>query len=184
MAGQKVLIGNLDDLVDGLTQSATPLPVAGNVATTPGDSARVVNILTTTTTLNTAVTRNSAAGTGIAQLGLLRKYELATFQLNVTAAAAGATDTLDVFIDLSLDGNLWINALHFTQVLGNGGAKTFVNQLCFPTAAVADINVTSDGAANSARNLWAPHVRAGFVQVSGGGTAQFTFQVLAALQAF
>jgi len=44
--------------------------------------------------------------------------------LNVTSAAAAAGDTLDVYVQASSDGGTtWDDVAHFTQVLGNGGAK-------------------------------------------------------------
>lgn len=51
----------------------------------------------------------------------------AIFVLDVSAAATDVGDTLDVMIDTSFDGGLtFVNIGHFTQVLGNGGAKNFV----------------------------------------------------------
>lgn len=50
----------------------------------------------------------------------------ALFVLNVTAAAVGAGDTLDVYVQSSIDdGTIWDDFIHFTQVLGNGGLKKF-----------------------------------------------------------
>lgn len=49
------------------------------------------------------------------------------FVLDITAAATDADDTLDVYLDTSYDGGTtWINFAHFTQALGNGGAKKFL----------------------------------------------------------
>ena len=51
----------------------------------------------------------------------------AAFQLNVTAAATDVGDTLDVYIQHSTDGgSTFDDFIHFTQVLGNGGAKRIV----------------------------------------------------------
>lgn len=48
----------------------------------------------------------------------------ASFLLNVTAAGVGAGDTLDVYVQSSIDdGATFDDFVHFTQVLGNGGVK-------------------------------------------------------------
>lgn len=76
-------------------------------------------------------------------------------QLDVTAAATDATDTLDCYIDTSIDGGTkWVNIIHFTQVLGNGGAKTFV--ACVKNdnpGSSAVFAVTSDAAAGATRQI-------------------------------
>ena len=51
----------------------------------------------------------------------------AIFQLTVSAAATDAGDTLDVYVQHTVDGGTtWDDFVHFTQVLGNGGAKKFL----------------------------------------------------------
>lgn len=99
-------------------------------------------------------------------------------QLNVTAAATEASDTLDVFIDGSLDGGVtWINIMHFTQVLGNGGAKKFIN---VSVSTVSDkFDVTSDLAAGATpRALIGTMFRPRWTVVDGGGVAAgFTFSI-------
>lgn len=49
----------------------------------------------------------------------------ALFMLEVTAAATAVGDTLDVYIQSSIDGTVWDDFVHFTQVLGDGGAKKY-----------------------------------------------------------
>jgi hypothetical protein len=69
----------------------------------------------------------SGAGTGTSD-NFLPHVELdvaALFALNVTAAGAAAGDTLDVWLQHSWDdGTTFDDFIHFTQVLGNGGALT------------------------------------------------------------
>lgn len=76
-------------------------------------------------------------------------------QLDVTAAATDVGDTLDAYIDTSIDGGTkWNNIVHFTQVLGNGGAKTFV--ACIKNdnpGASAVFATTSDAAAGATRQI-------------------------------
>ena len=57
----------------------------------------------------------------------LSSVKAAVFQLLVSAAATEAGDLLDVYIQHSPDdGTTWDDFVHFTQVLGNGGAKKFI----------------------------------------------------------
>jgi hypothetical protein len=81
----------------------------------------------------------------------------AEFILDVTAAATAADDTLDVYIDFSPDGGLtWINAIHFTQVLGNGGAKKEIAKINANTGlatATAPLNIAADAASGAVRNI-------------------------------
>lgn len=48
------------------------------------------------------------------------------FILDVSAAATDVGDTLDVFVQHSPIPGAWDDFVHFTQVLGNGGAKRFL----------------------------------------------------------
>ena len=71
--------------------------------------------------------------------------------LDITASATDAGDTLDVFVDVSLEGTTWYNAIHFTQQAGNGSPKkeiAAVNAGWYPTAVV---DVTADAASAAVR---------------------------------
>jgi len=71
-----------------------------------------------------ARTASSTASISLSQLG---EVDAAVFLLSVSAAATAAGDTLDVYIQQSPDGGTtWDDFVHFTQVLGNGGAKKYV----------------------------------------------------------
>lgn len=86
----------------------------------------------------------SAARTVSGDSGALSQHletcEAAILVLDVTAAAAAAGDTLDVFIQHAVDdGTIWDDFAHVTQVLGNGGAKrvlAFWSRRIAPTTAV------------------------------------------------
>ena len=78
------------------------------------------------------------------------------FLLDVTAAATAVDDTLDVFVDCSYDGgSTWINAVHFTQVLGNGGAKREVAKVTNGVLNDPDavLPIASDASAAVVRNI-------------------------------
>lgn len=78
-------------------------------------------------------------------------FDYLAVQLIVSAAATDTGDTLDVYIDTSFDGGTtWLNIGHFTQVLGDGGAKTFI--MGFATSPVASSNCVPVGTNQSAGN--------------------------------
>jgi hypothetical protein len=70
----------------------------------------------------------------------------ALFLLEVTAAATAAGDTLNVFIQSSIDGTVWDDFVHFTEVVGDAGAKKYTaswSALLTPTTAMG---APADGA--------------------------------------
>lgn len=78
--------------------------------------------------LLTSQTAVAASGnTRATPIRIARDARWAEFLLNVTSAAAAAGDTLDVYLQASSDGGTtWDDFVHFTQVLGNGGAKEYL----------------------------------------------------------
>ena len=82
-------------------------------------------------------------------------YNELVVTLDVTAAATDAGDTLDVYIDTSFDGGAtFVNIGHFTQVLGNGGAKRFIMSFkAAPIAASNSVVATADQAASAALQI-------------------------------
>src|SRR6266496_1561427 len=71
-------------------------------------------------------TTATASGVG-APIEVKPDVQWCEFLLNVTAAASAVGDTLDVYIQASSDGGTtYDDFVHFTQVLGNGGAKKFL----------------------------------------------------------
>jgi hypothetical protein len=112
------------------------------------------------------------------------KFTQAMFVVDVTAAATAAADTLDVYIDCSYDGTTWINEGHFTQILGNGGAKKEVMKFVDSSGLDnpnAVLSVAADAASAVTRRLgvW-PVYRARSVIVDDGvDNASFTYSVMA-----
>jgi hypothetical protein len=101
----------------------------------------------------------------------------------ITASATDAGDTLDVYVDFSLNGTVWYNAVHFTQQAGNGAARTEYAVLDPSDPGVAVINVTADAAAGAVRpSLFGPYMRARWAIVDGApgnGDQSHTFSVIA-----
>lgn len=113
-----------------------------------------------------------------------RVYTEMVVVLDVTAAATAAGDTLDVYIDTSFDGGTtWVNIGHFTQVLGNGGAKKFVMAFkAAPIAASNSVDAEADQAAAAALQIgFGDRVRYRGVTVQTD-TVAFTYSVTAHLK--
>lgn len=123
-----------------------------------------------------ARTESSAGLDAVSGFGRCRAAE---FQLNVTAAATDAGDTLDVFVQTTIDGVNWIDIAHFTQVLGNGGAKRFIAKVSGELAETM-FEVGSALAAGSVRNVLGDQYRVRYDVVDAGtDNASFTFSVAA-----
>ena len=106
------------------------------------------------------------------------------FVLDVTAAAAAVGDTLDVKIQTKLDGPngaTWTDVVHFTQILGNGGAKRFFAKVVGAPSAEAMFEDHANAlAAGSIKNLFGDQFRYTSTVVDGGAHGQsFTFSVTA-----
>jgi hypothetical protein len=118
-------------------------------------------------------------------LSLDRAFRELTVILAVTAASTDVTDTLDVYVDTSFDGGTsFVNIGHFTQVLGNGGAKTFV--MSFANAnpgATAVIDASSDAAAGATRQTGiGSQLRYRGVMVDANANGSFTYSLNAFLK--
>jgi len=119
-----------------------------------------------------------ANGTGVF-IGGERQRFVVVNAITVSATAAG--DTLDVYVDFSLDDVTYYNAVHFTQQAGNGAARTEFAVLDAANPGTAVVNITSDAAAAAVRPaLFGPYLRARWALVdAGGGDTSHTFSVLA-----
>ncbi len=95
--------------------------------------------------------------------------------LDVTAAATDAGDTLDVTVQ-TLVGSTWLDAHHFTQVLGNGGAKQFFAKLNL-TKNLTEYSLGSALSAGTSRDLCGDLWRVRYVQVDANSNASFAFSV-------
>ncbi len=131
-------------------------------------------------TLFAAAARSTAAvneaGTAVYIGGERDRF---VFILNVTAATDAAADTLDVFIDWSLDNTTWFNGAHFTQVLGNGGAVAYYTVFDARTGTTADVAVSADQAVSTTvPTLFGPYVRGRYTLVADGVAHSFTFSLL------
>ena len=128
----------------------------------------------------------AAAGTATGDgVTLDQKFTEMVVTLNVTAAATDVADTLDVYVDTSFDGGTtFVNIGHFTQVLGNGGAKKFVMSFkANPIAASNSVSATGDQSAGNALQIGFGNVlRYRGVMVDGDANGSFTYEVKAFLK--
>jgi hypothetical protein len=107
------------------------------------------------------------------------------FYLDVTAAAAAAGDTLDVYVQSAVDtSGGWNDFIHFTQVLGNGGAKQYIATWQPLGTAETDVIAPQNGAISPGvvQNVQAFTWKVKWVIVNAGAGAQsFTFSLKAEL---
>lgn len=101
------------------------------------------------------------------------------FQLAVTAAAAAAGDTLNVYVQSSTDnGTTWDDFVSFTQVLGNGGVKNFDAGWTSLAGAPAAMHALQDAALTAGNVQQGPNGDLWRVKwVIGGASPNFTFAV-------
>jgi hypothetical protein len=138
-------------------------------------------------TIRTLRASAEQAGAGTATgdpVKLFRAFKEMVVQLKVTDAATAAGDTLDVYVDTSFDGGTtWVNIGHFTQVLGDGGAKTFVMSFCNANpGSSAVVDVSSNANAGATRQIgFSDQIRYRGVAVEADDAA-FTYSVLAFLK--
>lgn len=100
--------------------------------------------------------------------------------LTVTNADTDAGDTLDVYVDISPDGGTtWLNAVHFTQIIGTAAASKEFAVLDASAPGASVIAATADAAAAVVRpSLVGTHIRARYTIVNAGAAdATFTFKV-------
>jgi hypothetical protein len=141
--------------------------------------------LTSIQTLRAAEAQATAGTVTGDTVNLQQAWKELSVQLAVSEAATDSIDTLDVYVDTSFDGGAtFVNIGHFTQVLGNGGAKTFVMSFCNANPGTsAVVNVSSDASAGSTRQIgFGSALRYRGVMVDADGDGSFTYSVIAFLK--
>ena len=104
---------------------------------------------------------------------------------NITVSATDAGDTLDVYVDFSLDGAVWYNAVHFTQQAGTGAARIEFATLDPTTPGAVVVDVTADLAAGVVSPaVFGRYMRGRYtvVEFAGVGVASHTFSLVAYAQ--
>lgn len=136
-------------------------------------------------TLAESAARNDASDTTGGTVAV-DPWERALLLCTFTAKATDVGDTCDVYVDVSPDGGTtWLNAVHFTQALGNGtDAATEYAVLYANTPGTSIVVATADAASTAVRpTLFGNALRARWAIVnSGTNDESFTFGVKAFLQ--
>lgn len=133
------------------------------------------------TTIVASAARTASGASSALAMTNVESLRYARFVLDVTAAGTLAADTLDVFVQQSIDGGVtYDDVVHFTQVLGNGGAVKHIAEWQSNITPEADLHAPADGTfAVGVRQggLLTPPLRAKWTIVNGGGTHAFTFSI-------
>jgi len=132
-------------------------------------------------TIVESAARTSSSNSGALPISQLDRIKAAIFFLDITAAAQLVTDTLNVYIQSSMDGIMWDDFVSFTQVLGNGGAKQYIARWFRDLSPEAELAAPSDKAlAAGVRQGPVPcsYWRVAWV-IAGGANKSFTFSISA-----
>jgi len=136
-------------------------------------------------TLATSAARTVTVGTNGDTVNV-DAWERALLLCAFTNKATDSGDLCDVYVDVSPDGGTtWLNAVHFTQALGNGtDAATEYAVLYANTPGTAIVVATADAASTAVRpTLFGNAIRARWIIFDAGtADATFTFGVKAFLQ--
>ena len=123
----------------------------------------------------------NSAGTAVANVGNAKRVIIL---LDVTAMGGAAGDTLDVYVDVSLGGTKWLNAVHFTQLAGNAAAMSAYAILDPSAPGTTPIVTTSDcGSGVTRPGAFGTDIRGRYTLVDAGAHGQSaTFSLTALLQ--
>lgn len=130
-------------------------------------------------TLAPLVARTVTAGTNGTPVSIDDRVAFAIL-LTFTNKADDVDDTCDVYIDM-LIGATWVNAVHFTQVLGNAADASAEYALLMPSAQTTVLNVSTNAASGIVRpEVLGSQIRVRWVIADPtGADATFTFSVVA-----
>ena len=120
----------------------------------------------------------TATGTGTPVAIPFSGLDYAVFQLNLTAAATQAGDTLDVYVQSTVDGTNWVDIVHFNQIVGNGGAKRYFAKHAYSNTEAMFENA-STLAAGSVRQIFGSQYRCRWaITDTSTQDASFTFSLI------
>lgn len=137
-----------------------------------------------TITLFSSATRTGAVSNSAGTTFNIDAAERMLVLLALTASAGAAGDVLDVYVDVSLDGTTWLNAIHFTQLAGNAAAMSAYAILDPTTPGTAPIVTTSDAGSGVVRpSAFGRYIRGRYTLVDAGAHGQsMTFSLKAVVQ--
>lgn len=130
-------------------------------------------------TLATSAARTDTAGTNGTAVTLDGRVRDLIIVCAFTAKGTDVGDTCDVYVDV-LVGSTWLNAIHFTQALGNGtDSQIEFAKLGASVTGATTVTATADAASAAVRpSMIGSQIRARWVIVdTGADDASFTFSV-------
>ena len=128
-------------------------------------------------TLLASVTATGAATVAVASVRLPSMVNAVAFTCDVTAAAADGSDTLDVKVQVMLDGSKWTDIVHFPQHAGDGGTARYIEKVA-ASPVFAGFEVGTALTAGNTRDLLGDEYRISYTTTSGS-SASFSFSVTA-----
>ena len=141
-----------------------------------------------TLTLFASANRTTAVANSAGTTIVVDRASRVLVLLDLTATGGAAGDTLDVYVDVSLDGTKWLNAIHFTQLAGDAAAMSAYAILDPTTPGVVPIVTTSDAASGAVRpSAFGRYMRGRYTLVDAGAHGQdvtFSLKALAQPRAF
>ncbi len=123
-------------------------------------------------------TTGAIASTNTASVRLPGMVNAIVFVCDVSAAATDTADTLNIKVQTKVDGTNWVDVIHFTEILGDGGAKRFVAKLLANTAETLFADAVL-AAGTTVRHLLGDEWRINYVQVDADADSSFTWKVTA-----
>ena len=156
----------LEDESGDPINAANPLQIGGEVIST-GEAI----------VLLASAVRGATAGTNGTPVDIPTRLAFGIL-LTFTNKATDVTDTCDVYVDM-LIGSTWVNAIHFTQALGNAADASAQYALLLPSEDFVTLDVSTNAASGVVRpNVIGSQMRARWVIVDpGAGVASFTFGI-------
>jgi len=130
-------------------------------------------------TLAASAAREATAGTNGTAFVLNGERTAIIVLCEFTAKATDVGDTCDVYVDMLVNAT-WINAVHFTQALGNGTDAAKEYAVLVPSGSNTTVTTaTADLASGAVRgDAFGSQIRARWVIVaSGTDDESFTFSV-------
>jgi len=130
----------------------------------------IVPVLPSTTT-----SVNQGAAQNFAAVQLPAEMRACEWTCDITAIGVDAADSYDVSVQTTVDGVNFVDVVHFTQALGNGGVKRFhMKQVA--DLAEAGFEQAAVLAANAVRHQFGQlhRVRIAIVDASLNGTITFS----------
>jgi hypothetical protein len=128
-------------------------------------------------TLRASAISPATAGTNGTAVVINGERLIYTFILACTDVATDAGDTLDVYIDTLFDTATWINAAHFTQIIGTDANTTSFFATVMPENLGVSTNITSDCAVGTTRGIVGSQWRARWVVVDADADASFIWSL-------